>query len=221
MARRRFTPIYLFVPLLAQMAAGVLCAQVPDVEVAPPVVNPQDPRRLQGAYFRPNLSPEVLNLAELTLKPEMVDSIVSCLGLLVRNFPPGKPFSLEWKSRMLGIALRLRPDEHWLVLALVIQNGAFGLCGSRTPIRGLRLCNTSFHGHLVTPVKCLLLRYTLHAKPNRIFLLLKWLLPCRILRLVTAARSKRRKNIYWNMCASMMWSLSFQQAMQTRSLRRC
>lgn len=121
MARRRFTPIYLFVTLLAQMAAGMLYAQVPDVEVAPPVVNPQDPRRLQGSYFRPNLSPEILNLAELKLKPEMVDSIVSCLGLLVRNFPPGKPFSLEWKSRMLGIALRLRPDDP----ACVVANGQF------------------------------------------------------------------------------------------------
>ena len=117
MVRLRLISIFHLLPLLLQMVAGHLCAQVPDVEIAPPAVNPQDPRRLQGNYFRPNLSLEILNVTDPNLKPELVDSIVSTLGILARNFPPGKPFSLEWKSRILGLALRLRPEDRSCVVA--------------------------------------------------------------------------------------------------------
>jgi hypothetical protein len=79
-----------------------LWSQVPDTVMPAPAPVP---------FVRPDLSPATWDLSGVTLNEEQQDELVAVLVSLVRDYPKQSAVTMAWKSRLLAIALRLRPEH--------------------------------------------------------------------------------------------------------------
>lgn len=103
----RFKCLCWLIFLLCSGRGGECRAQVPD-PIPPPTPNHTPAREI---YIRPNLSPLVWDLSAAKLPQAKSDTLAQSLVLLVRNFPTDKSLTMEWKSRILSVALRLKPSD--------------------------------------------------------------------------------------------------------------
>lgn len=94
------------------VAGGNLCAQAP--LAAEPSV---ESRLLRAKYPRPDLKIELFKVSAIQLSAEEIDLVVRDLDMLARNFPDDRRITLEWRARILAIALRLRPDDRSCLVA--------------------------------------------------------------------------------------------------------
>jgi hypothetical protein len=77
------------------------------------------PVRAQSGYQRPDLDAPLFDTAALDLTGEQIAAILRDLNLIARNFPDTPVVTPRTRSRALGIALRLKPDDR----AAVVANG--------------------------------------------------------------------------------------------------
>ena len=77
------------------------------------------PVRAQSAYQRPDLDAPLLDVAALSITAEQSEAILCELTLIARNFPDTPRVTHRIRTRALGLALRLKPDDR----AAVVANG--------------------------------------------------------------------------------------------------
>jgi hypothetical protein len=94
--------------LLLTHGMNSLHGQVPDVELPPPVT---------PSYVRPDLSVTAWDLSGVTLNEQQQDGLTHVLVEIVRDYSTSKLVTPVWKSRLLGIALRLQPDNRDAIIA--------------------------------------------------------------------------------------------------------
>lgn len=103
----RFLQLFFLSSLIWSGSGRECCAQVPEPRPSPTSANP----RARETYLRPNLSPQVWDVTAANLTSQKCELLAENLILLVRNFPAEKALNLEWKSRILSLALRLKPGN--------------------------------------------------------------------------------------------------------------
>ncbi len=97
------------------------------------------PFRLAGgqesapAYLRPDLEAGLFDALSVPLAPGGVEGVMRELRFIARNLPPGGGVTPEVRSRALGIALRLRPDDR----AAVVANGQLARGITPEPLEGV------------------------------------------------------------------------------------
>ena len=70
-----------------------------------------------SAYPRPDLSATALDLRNLQLDEARLEPLMEILRSLARNFPNEPALSLEWRARILALALRLQPEDRSCLVA--------------------------------------------------------------------------------------------------------
>ena len=103
-----FAPSHRFLCCLLLLLRAHLAAQVADVDLPQPSV---------PGYNRPDLSAKTWDLGPVTLNEDQQQQLVDVIVSIVRDYPDHPAVTPVWKSRLLAIALRFRPEDRAAVVA--------------------------------------------------------------------------------------------------------
>ena len=74
-----------------------------------------------SAYPRPDLSAAALDLRNIQMDEARREPLMEILRSMARNFPNEPALSLEWRARILALALRVQPEDR----SCLVANGQF------------------------------------------------------------------------------------------------
>ena len=70
-----------------------------------------------AVYPRPDLTPAALDLRDVQLDDARREALMEILRTMARNYPADPALSMEWRARILALALRVQPEDRSSLVA--------------------------------------------------------------------------------------------------------